>query len=82
MFMLKTLALASAIVGAVAFAPMTRSMSAPDLRVPAPRIFDRGSVVVRSISGDLTTNLARPSGAMETLKNSDASFSSGLQLRR
>jgi len=88
--MLKTLALAGAIVGAAAFAPIGRSMSAPELRVPAPRNFNRGSAMVRSMSGDLTTKLARPSGRTETLESppemeesdSDSSFSGSLQLRR
>ena len=82
MFMLKTLALVGAIVGAAAFAPMTRSMSAPDLRAPAPRIYHRGSAMVRSMSGDLTTKLAKPSGGNEKKDYCDVSISGGLQLRR
>ena len=79
MFMLKTLALAGAIVGAAAFAPLSRSMSAPDLRVPAPRIYNRGPAMVRSMPGDLITKLATPSGATETL---EYTFDGSLQLRR
>ena len=82
MLMIKGLALAGAIVGVAAFAPpVGRSMSAPDLRVPAPRI-NRGSAVVRSMSGDGTKTLVRPSVQVETLEYSDAFFSGGLQLRQ
>ncbi|KAJ1486000.1 hypothetical protein T484DRAFT_1745836 [Baffinella frigidus] len=68
MFSIKTLVLAAAIVGATAFAPVSRSMSAPELRVAAPRICTRGRALTRSMSGDGSTTLAMPpSGATETL---------------
>ncbi|KAJ1485998.1 hypothetical protein T484DRAFT_1944408 [Baffinella frigidus] len=67
MFSIKTLALTGAIVGATAFAPVGRGISAPELRVAAPRICTQGSAVVMSMSGDGTTTLSRPS-ATETLR--------------
>ncbi|KAJ1485995.1 hypothetical protein T484DRAFT_3631625 [Baffinella frigidus] len=60
MFSIKTLTLAGAIAGATAFSPVSRSLSAPELRVAAPRMSTRGSPVTRSMSGDDTTTLARP----------------------
>ncbi|KAJ1485997.1 hypothetical protein T484DRAFT_1745833 [Baffinella frigidus] len=67
MFSLKTLALAAAIVGATAFTPVpSRSVSAPELRVAAPMISSR-SRVVRSMSGDGTTTLPRPSFGTDIL---------------
>jgi hypothetical protein len=65
MFSLKLLALVGAIVGATAFAPV--SMSTSELHFAAPRICTRGSAVVRSMSGDGTTTLTRPSGGTQTL---------------
>mmetsp|Transcript_7217 Transcript_7217/g.16789 ORF Transcript_7217/g.16789 Transcript_7217/m.16789 type:complete len:175 (-) Transcript_7217:129-653(-) len=93
MFSLKTLALAGAIVGATAFAPVSRSVSAPELHGASPRICTRGSAVVRSMtsmSGEGTTTLTRPSGGTETLlrekltkqtfKSFDADHSSTINL--
>ena len=73
MFMLKTLALAGSIVGATAFAPISGSMSAPKLRVAAPKICTRGSAVAPGMSGDGTMSddgtvtLSRRSTGTKTL---------------
>ena len=81
---LKTLAIAGSIVGATAFAPASRGMSAPELRSAVPRICTQGSTAVQSISGEGTTTLQRPSRLTETLlrtfKSVDADNSSTMNL--
>ena len=67
MFMLKTLALAGSVVGATAFAPVSGSMSAPKLRIAAPKTCTRGSDVAPSMSSDGTVTLSRRSTGTKTL---------------
>jgi len=77
MLSLTTLALAGAIVGTSAFAPAT--MSAPALRSSAPKICTRDSAVVRSMSGDGTTTLTRPSDGTETFLQNKPEYSSWIR---